>query len=82
MAAVLHHKLVSSLPGVLQANSVYYVRTGAGFDTYVTNDLGIVVAYPLNLPPPATTTVLEIDGGDFSTTADEYGLEFDFGGFT
>lgn len=49
MAVIKHHKHVAALPGTLEANSVYYVRTGAGFDIYVTNDSGLVVAYPLNV---------------------------------
>jgi hypothetical protein len=48
MAVIKHHKHVAALPATLEANSVYYVRTGAGFDIYVTNDSGLVVAYPLN----------------------------------
>jgi hypothetical protein len=46
--AVLHHKVVSALPGTLDANSIYYVRVGTGFDLYVTNDSGTIVAYPIN----------------------------------
>lgn len=46
----LTHKVVASLPAVLEPNSVYYVRVGLGFDLYVTNNLGLVVAYPLNHP--------------------------------
>ena len=46
--AMLTHKVVSTLPGVLEKNSIYFVRVGAGFDIYVTNDTGTVVAYPLN----------------------------------
>lgn len=80
MAAVLHHKLVNSLPGTLQANSVYYVRTGTGFDAYVTNNLGIVVAYPLNLPVVENDT-FAVDGGgpgqSYTGT-----LQIDFGGVT
>lgn len=48
MAAVQHHKVVSALPGTLEANSVYYVRVGQGYDQFVTNDQGTVVAYPQN----------------------------------
>jgi hypothetical protein len=48
MPAVLQHKVVAALPGVLEANSIYYVRVGSGFDLYVTNDQGTVVAYPMN----------------------------------
>ena len=41
-------KYVASLPGVLEKNTIYYVKNGAGFDMYVTNDTGTVVAFPLN----------------------------------
>jgi hypothetical protein len=42
---VKHHKVVSSLPVVLEASSVYYVRVGTGFTQYITNSTGTVVAY-------------------------------------
>jgi len=48
MAEVLQHKVVSALPSPLQANSIYYVRVGTGFDVYVTNSSGTIVAYPNN----------------------------------
>jgi len=48
MASVLQHKVVSALPAPLDANAIYYVRVGAGFDIYVTNDQGTVVSYPIN----------------------------------
>ncbi|CAM4003525.1 hypothetical protein [Ectopseudomonas alcaliphila] len=48
MAVIKHHKYVASLPGTLEANSIYYVRAGSGFDIYVTNSSGTIVAYPLN----------------------------------
>ena len=48
MSAVKFHKVVGSLPGTLEANSVYFVRTGAGFSIHITNDLGQVEAYNLN----------------------------------
>jgi len=48
MPVIQHHKVVSSLPSTLTANSIYYVRIGTGFDVYVTNSSGTVVAYPLN----------------------------------
>jgi hypothetical protein len=50
MAKVLHHKVVASLPSTLEANSIYLVRVGTGFDQYVTNSSGQVVAYPMNHP--------------------------------
>lgn len=48
MALVKHHKVVSALPAPLEANAIYYVRAGAGFDVFVTNASGTVVAYPAN----------------------------------
>lgn len=83
MALVKHHKIVASLPTQLEANSIYYVRVGTGFDLYVTNNTGLVVAYALNASASAApVTQLDIDGGDFTTQTDDYELEFDFGGFT
>ncbi len=43
-----NEKYVSSLPGVLIANTIYYVKNGLGFDMYITNDSGTIVAYPLH----------------------------------
>ena len=48
MAEIKHHKVVASLPSSLEANSVYYVRVGSGYDQYVTNSNGTVVAYESN----------------------------------
>lgn len=48
---VAHHKIVSSLPDDLEAGSLYFVRRGVGFDLYVTNNSGMIVAYPLNQAP-------------------------------
>lgn len=48
MATVKHHKVVAALPAQLEANAIYYVRAGAGFDVYVTNASGTLVAYPAN----------------------------------
>lgn len=45
---IRHHKVVAALPDPLVADSIYYVRSGSGFDIYVTNSLGTVVAYPIN----------------------------------
>lgn len=43
------HKVVAALPGVLEADSVYFVRVGTGFTMYVTNSSGTIVAYTPNL---------------------------------
>lgn len=48
MAQVKFHKFVAALPVTLEADSIYYVRVGAGFDIYVTNSSGTIVAYSLN----------------------------------
>lgn len=48
MAQVKFQKIVSSLPESLAADTIYFVRVGAGFDLYVTNKTGTIVAYALN----------------------------------
>lgn len=45
------HKVVSALPDPLEADAVYAVRTGAGFDLYVSDSTGSV-AHKLNAFPP------------------------------
>jgi hypothetical protein len=45
---IAHQKIVSALPATLDADTVYFVRVGAGFDQYVTNSSGTVVAYRAN----------------------------------
>ncbi|MBO6511009.1 MAG: hypothetical protein JJ979_21420 [Roseibium sp.] len=50
MASVGFHKVVSTLPDPLEANAVYYVRAGAGYDMYVTNSSGTIIAYGANVP--------------------------------
>jgi hypothetical protein len=47
---LIAEKYVSALPGVLVADTLYCVRNGAGFDLYLTNSAGPVVAYQLNAP--------------------------------
>lgn len=60
MAVAKFHKVVSSLPGVLEANSIYVVRVGVGFDLYVTNDQGAVIAYALNGPAGSGLSEAEV----------------------
>lgn len=43
-------KVVNSLPATLQADTLYMVRRGSGFDFFATNGTGSIVAYPLNAP--------------------------------
>lgn len=63
---LLAEKYVSALPGTLVADTLYYVRNGAGFDLYLTNSTGTVVAYPQN---PAAV-LFPIDGGAFPVQLD------------
>ena len=79
MAQLRTHKFVASLPAELEADAIYYVRTGAGFDQYVTNHSGTIVAYPVNTRkavntiinrnPSGISSVIEsIDGSDKETS--------------
>ena len=47
MALISVYKVVSSLPSSLDSNALYLVRTGAGFDFYVSDSTGSV-AYQIN----------------------------------
>lgn len=47
MADFKIHKVVSALPGTLEADTIYLVRTGSGFDLYVSDTTGSV-AYKVN----------------------------------
>lgn len=60
MALVKHHKVVAALPSQLEANAIYYVRAGAGFNLYVTNSSGQIVAYPANAPLPDVWALIPI----------------------
>lgn len=50
MANIKHHKFVASLPATLEADSIYFVRVGSGYDQYVTNHSGQIAAYSMNYP--------------------------------
>ena len=54
MAELRSEKYVNNLPGVLIANTIYYVKNGAGFDVYITNNSGTIIAYPLNIVAPSS----------------------------
>lgn len=58
-------KVVSALPGVLDPDTVYFVRVGTGFDTFVTDSTGSV-AYSQNA---GTGGALRIVGGYRASTA-------------
>ena len=51
MATIKHYKVVAALPGTLEADALYLVRVGSGFDLYATNGAGTVVAYAANYQP-------------------------------
>ena len=52
MAKLLTKKVVNILPTPLTADTIYFVKAGIGFDLYVTNSSGTIVAYPLNVNVP------------------------------
>lgn len=41
-------KVVAAVPSPPEPDTVYFVRAGSGFDLYVTNGVGVPVAYKLN----------------------------------
>ena len=53
MSELRNEKYVNNLPGILVANTIYYVKNGAGFDIYITNNSGTIIAYPLNTSTPS-----------------------------
>ncbi|WP_236214451.1 hypothetical protein [Metapseudomonas otitidis] len=63
MPKISQFKVVASLPATLEPDAVYYVRVGTGFDIYVTNSSGTVVAYPSNQVNPPTVTLPEAQAG-------------------
>jgi hypothetical protein len=52
MATLRFAKVVASLPETLTPDTLYLVRTGAGFDLYVSDATGSI-AYPVNAPTAA-----------------------------
>lgn len=48
MAELKVHKVVSALPQTLEADSIYLVRAGDGFDLYTTNHGGTIISYKAN----------------------------------
>ncbi|WP_178083595.1 hypothetical protein [Pseudomonas sp. DY-1] len=78
MADLKLHKVVSSLPGVLEADSIYLVRVGSGYDLYATNHSGTIVSYPLNLPTKASLGLDQVnntsDAGKPVSTAQQTAL--------
>lgn len=50
-APIQRQKVVGALPATLQPDTEYLVRTGDGYDSYLTNHSGTIIAYPLNSRP-------------------------------
>jgi hypothetical protein len=57
MAVIKFTKVVSSLPSPLTPDTIYLVRTGAGFDLYVTDTTGSI-AYTTNAVSKAGDTMM------------------------
>lgn len=55
MSLVTHRKEVASLPSKLEPDTIYYVRTGNGFDLYVSDATG-AAAHKINTPEPSSTS--------------------------
>jgi len=60
------NKVISELPANLEANAVYFVRTGEGFDMFVTDETGNI-AFQMNPQPPALA-----DNENFFVVSDGY----------
>lgn len=65
---IRHHKYVTALPAVLEANAVYYVRSSSGVDVFVTNGSGIIAAYPINMARLFTPAGLAANARFYATT--------------
>lgn len=48
MSTFKAHKVVADLPENLDPSALYFVRSGSGFDLFVTNNSGYIAAYPMN----------------------------------
>lgn len=67
MAEFKAHKVVSALPSTLEADTVYFVRTGAGFDLFVSDTTGNI-AYAVN-----ADTLDGLDSTDFQRVYSDFG---------
>jgi hypothetical protein len=64
MTTLAVSKVLASLPGTLDANMIYLVRVGTGFDLYATDSTG-AVAYKSNAAPDRSkVTALAISAGE------------------
>lgn len=67
MGIIRFAKVIASLPGTLVRDTFYAVRTGAGFDLYLSDATGSV-AHPLNVGSGGGATIKTVDL-DFGTLA-------------
>jgi len=58
MALISVYKVVSSLPSSLNSNALYLVRTGTGFDFYVSDSTGSI-AYQINSSATKLSNIVE-----------------------
>lgn len=77
MAQVKFAKVVSALPDPLEANTLYAVRVGDGFDLYATNSGGTIVAYRAGASERKRVTVLPFhnDAGANATFTNQANAE-------
>lgn len=67
-------KVLAALPDPLEANTVYAVRVGAGFDLYFTDNTGLI-AYKQNAPVDAGIIVANEYTADHTAGAADAGAE-------
>lgn len=72
MAVFRVAKVVGSLPGTLQPNTVYLVRAGAGFDLYVSDGTG-VIGHALNVPAVSNLVDIVTKTAAFTLSLSEVG---------
>lgn len=73
MAVLQFSKVVNALPATLEANTLYMVRRGTGFDFFATNGTGTIVAYPQNAPvAPAARSILAGETPSYRSIRDAF----------
>lgn len=61
VSLVKFHKVVASLPENIDPNSIYFIRTGTGFDLYASDATG-QVAHKLNIPETGLKEIELLEG--------------------
>lgn len=78
MANYKAHKVVATLPDQLEANALYFVRVGAGFDLFVTDNTG-QIAHKLNNDPPTWSDLATFESVSKNLTATPSTLNYEDG---